>query len=112
MRRSRLSWRRTASWASPPACSLISPPPHCCFAAALPAAIPDFNEAVEAQLVENSVVGVPGRLFWAETAKAQAGEPCPYMRISFGTLSEEQITEGVRRMGVALRAVAAASAAK
>lgn len=58
-------------------------------------------------MVEQSVVGVPGRLFWAETEKVKAGAPCPYMRISFGTLSEEQIVEGVRRMGLALSNVAA-----
>jgi kynurenine/2-aminoadipate aminotransferase len=67
--------------------------------------IKDFDEELEAQLVEHKVVGVPGRLFWSEVSKAKSGAPCPYMRISFGSLLDDQIVEGIQRLGCALQSV-------
>ena len=46
---------------------------------------------------------VPGRLFWTELDQAQSVAPCPYTRLVFGNLTKGQITEGIKRLGAALR---------
>ena len=73
------------------------------------AAVADFDERAAAAFVEHSVACVPGRLFWADQGAVAGGAPCPYLRVSFGGLHEQQINEGFRRIAAALRAAAAAA---
>ena len=75
-------------------------------------AIADFDERAATAFVEHSVACVPGRLFWADQGAVARGAPCPYLRVSFGGLHEQQINEGFRRIAAALRAAAAAVAAE
>eukprot|EP00197_Chlamydomonas_leiostraca_P013196 CAMPEP_0202877360 /NCGR_PEP_ID=MMETSP1391-20130828/30532_1 /ASSEMBLY_ACC=CAM_ASM_000867 /TAXON_ID=1034604 /ORGANISM="Chlamydomonas leiostraca, Strain SAG 11-49" /LENGTH=711 /DNA_ID=CAMNT_0049559387 /DNA_START=199 /DNA_END=2335 /DNA_ORIENTATION=- len=71
----------------------------------------DVGPELVAALVESRVVVVPGRPFWTDLDKAEAGAPCPYVRITFGAVPEELIDTGFQRLASALRAAAAAEAA-
>mmetsp|Transcript_19192 Transcript_19192/g.41451 ORF Transcript_19192/g.41451 Transcript_19192/m.41451 type:complete len:80 (-) Transcript_19192:23-262(-) len=68
----------------------------------------DLRDEDVAQLVENRVVVVPGRLFWSDQEAVQAGRACPFVRVSFAALSEGGMEEGFARLARAIKAVAAA----
>ena len=60
--------------------------------------LPDVSPELITQLVQQRVVVMPGRLFWADLHAAEEGQQCPYLRVTFGGLSEDLIIEGFRRL--------------
>ncbi|GAX86397.1 hypothetical protein CEUSTIGMA_g13808.t1 [Chlamydomonas eustigma] len=84
--------------------------------------VDDFGDAAAAAFVREGVVAVPGHLFWvvsgeeirshipnsgcsSEQQLHATASPCPFIRITFGGLSEFQIQEGFKRMGQAIRSL-------
>jgi hypothetical protein len=48
-----------------------------------------------------------GRPFWTDTARARAGDPCPFFRVTFGSGPEAELSRGMERLAAAIRAAAA-----
>ena len=51
--------------------------------------------AISKKAIENKVVYVPGNTFMVDMNK-----PCSALRLNYSTMSDEKITEGIRRLGV------------
>lgn len=73
------------------------------------AGITDADEILD-ELKENKVVVVPGRIFHA--LGPVPPESCPFVRISFSSASDEDLTEGIARLATVMRRYQASNAAK
>ncbi|KAL6762697.1 pyridoxal phosphate-dependent transferase [Haematococcus lacustris] len=67
--------------------------------------LPDVDTRLLAQLVQQRVVVVPGRPFWTDIALAKGGAPCPFFRVTFGAVPEQDIEVGFARLAAAIRGV-------
>ncbi|KAJ9525826.1 hypothetical protein QJQ45_009302 [Haematococcus lacustris] len=67
--------------------------------------LPDVDTRLLAQLVQQRVVVVPGRPFWTDIALAKGGAPCPFFRVTYGAVPEQDIEVGFARLAAAIRGV-------
>ena len=91
----------------PPAVEWWEPEGGLYFWARLPRHIPaGMKSKVFQAALKNDVLYVPGELCYADDPARR--KPDHEMRISFGSASEADIREGIRRLGTVLRAIVAA----
>jgi 2-aminoadipate transaminase len=86
----------------PPAIEWWEPEGGLYFWARLPHGLPSgMKSKVFSTALKNDVLYVPGEICYADDAARR--KPNHEMRISFGNASEENIREGIRRLGMVLR---------